>query len=517
MGWNAVTNDPGETAGQMKIAVVLLSQEHATQAGVRIRYQRIASQLKALGHSLDMIPISEFSAGRPPKHDLYLFSKCHDARSLILARLLRQQGRHVGIDGFDDYFSQTDDSRHVRQREWLRDIAPYCDFFLTSTLRMQEVFQAYMPNVPGHVLNDPFNTFSPNTVTNSIDARLERARRDRRINVAWFGVGDHPTFPVGLRDLTGQSHVLWDLQRRGYEVRLHVLTNRRALSADGLALLRRLDLPFEVEEWSLTAESRLLEKNLIAFIPVSAQRFSIAKSLNRAVTALTAGTQVLSPSYPLYEPLGEFIYRSADELADNICDGHLKMHGPSMKNLTTTLKRWSDPALEASSLSSFFSTLPSLPNAGLDFWQRGMGGVIHGVTSPNVCTDLARSMRHLSVSAPFSEGRKSDDIRFIRKADGLKLRISKAAIAHLGPAASERIARFGQRLADGGAVARLVDIAPSSRLEDYMDSHPVGATPLLSGYSEGLGLLRETLVELTPAVDFFLSEKAAPHREVRTP
>lgn len=500
----------------MKIAIVLLSEEQASLAGVRIRYQRIAPHLKTLGHSLDMMPISRFSADQQPQHDLYLFSKCHDARSVILARLLRQQGKHVGIDGFDDYFSQTEDSRHVRQREWLRDIAPHCNFFLTSTPRMREVFQIYMPNVPGHVLNDPFHNFSPTVVSNSTNARLLRARDLQRIDVAWFGVGDHPAFPIGLRDLAGQAHAFRGLQRRGYEVRLRVLTNRRALTADGLALLQRLDVPFEVSEWSLPAESRLLDESLVAFIPVSAQKFSIAKSLNRAVTALTSGAQVLSPSYPLYEPLGDFIYRSGEDFSDDICAGRLKTHGPMMDQLVKSLKRWSDPSIEASGLAAFLSTLGSPLRKNSQLWKAGMGGIIHGVISPNACADLARSMRHLSVSAPFIEGRKDDDFRFLRTNDGVKLRMTKAAVAHLQASIREKVGRFGQSLASGGITVRLSDITSCNRLEEYISNHPIGATPLISGYSEGIDLLRKLLAGLTPDVEYFLSEKTAPYREDRS-
>ncbi|MNU38053.1 hypothetical protein D3C71_267140 [compost metagenome] len=497
----------------MKIAVVLLSDGHAALAGARIRYQRITQPLQALGHSLDIMSITEFSANRQPEHDLYLFSKCEDARSLILARQLRRQGRHVGIDGFDDYFSQHDDSRHVRHREWLRAIAPYCDFFLTSTPRMRDVFQSYMPDVPGHVLNDPFDAFEGDAVADLVEAKLHAARTQGRIMAAWFGVGDHPSFNVGLHDLSAHAQAFRVLQRRGFDVRLRVLTNRRALTPQGLALLGRIDVPFTVDEWSLSAENRLLAESLVAFIPVSAQSFSIAKSLNRSVTALTAGAQVLSPAYPLYEPLGDFIYNSADSLADDVRDGRLKVSRTHIKALTKALTRWGDPVEEAGRLARFLTRLPPIAADGAALWGQGQGGLIHGCLSPNVCMDLARAMNHLSVTLPFNEDRKSDDVRFIRHPHGLQIRVSSAAEANLGADVRKRFKTFGQRLDAGGFQARLKDILPDSSLEAYMIDHPAAATPLLSDYAEGVSVLRDVLAQITPDVTYFLSEKSPPFRE----
>lgn len=497
----------------MRIAVVLRTEGHTALAGTRIRYQRIAPQLQALGHSLDLVPISQFSAKLAPDHDLYLFSKCEDARSLVLARQLRLLGRHVGIDGFDDYFSQHHDSRHVRHREWLRAIAPYCDFFLTSTPRMREVFQTYMPGVQGHILNDPFDDFDEDAIAELVDAKLQVARAERRIAFAWFGVGDHPSFTVGLPDLSAHAQAFRILQRRGYEVRLRVLTNRRALTPGGLALLRRLDIPFTVDEWSLAAESAALTESLAAFIPVSAQPFSIAKSLNRSVTALTAGTQVLSPAYPLYEPLGDFIYNSAASLADDIRDGRLKASRPHMDVLAKTLGRWGNPAQEAGLLASFLKDLPPLSRDESEPWNKGRVGIIHGYVSPNVCSDLAKSMNHLSVTAPFNESRKTDDLRFIRKPNGLQIRISPAGEACLAAGVKEKCVQFGERLERGGFQVPLNEILPGNPLESYIAEHPLAATPLLSGYAEGISVLREVLAQLTPGVVFFLSEKSAPFKE----
>ena len=81
-------------------------------------------------------------------------------------------------------------------------------------------------------------------------------------------------------------------------------------------MLRRLAVPYSVEEWSEERERLLLSRALVSFLPVNAQNFSVVKSLNRAVSALCAGCQVLSSGYPLYESLAPFVYRDPDRLLE---------------------------------------------------------------------------------------------------------------------------------------------------------------------------------------------------------
>jgi hypothetical protein len=104
----------------MKICVIAPKEGYLAQAGVRIRYQRIAGRLETAGHELQIRIIDDLQSVEAFDCDIYLFSKCHDARSQIVARELCRIGKVIGVDLFDDYFSQSRDSRFVRQREWLK-------------------------------------------------------------------------------------------------------------------------------------------------------------------------------------------------------------------------------------------------------------------------------------------------------------------------------------------------------------------------------------------------------------
>ncbi len=253
----------------MRLCIVTPSQEYLALAGVRIRYQRVAERLASRGFELSLEVIDQFRSVGQLRHDAYLFSKCHDARAMLLARLLRDQGKRVGVDLFDDYFSQSRDSRFVMLRDWLRSLAPTLDFFLCSTPRMLEVGQSLLGDVAGHVLNDPFEDASPVRIAGAVEQHLERLRGGQ-LDVAWFGVGDNPSFAVGLHDLWAYAHELAQLQSRGLRVSLHILTNRRALGVEALERLRRLPVDWALDEWTLDGEARLLAARPVAFVPVHA-------------------------------------------------------------------------------------------------------------------------------------------------------------------------------------------------------------------------------------------------------
>ena len=100
----------------MKICVLLPDEPKDQQAGLRIRYLRMTAPLRALGHDLALVPVQNLTRGTLGAHDVYLLSKCYDARALVAMHALQAAGKRVGADFFDDYFSQIDDTRFVRLR-----------------------------------------------------------------------------------------------------------------------------------------------------------------------------------------------------------------------------------------------------------------------------------------------------------------------------------------------------------------------------------------------------------------
>lgn len=393
----------------MKIGILLPSEQQKSQAGVRIRYQRMEQALSNLGHQMELLPMQMMTSKATFRHDAYLISKCYDARAMVAARVIEELGKPIGVDLFDDYFSQADDSRFVRLRYWLRALLKHCAYVLCSTPRMKALAHRYAPELPVHVMNDPAAPYESEKLVDSMNRNLAFARENRRLNVAWFGIGDNPDFPVGLEDLTAYGGELARLRSHGFAVHLEILTNRRAMTSEGLALLRRLPLPYTLEEWTEERERELLQRSLLCFLPVNAQRFSTAKSLNRAVTALSMGTQVLSAGYPLYQPFAELIYRDAETFMADLTQSKLRLREETLPLLAERFAGLADIENEAAMFAAFLERqIMSSANPPAS----ALAAVIHGMETLGDVHKFAQRMGVLSVASPFAKAELNYDMRF---------------------------------------------------------------------------------------------------------
>src|SRR5581483_1495777 len=185
---------------RMKIVVLVPSAEYVNYAGARIRFQWMIPELQRRGGELMLRDIGEF-APNSLEADMIIVSKCHDARALVAAAIMAARDCLVGVDLFDDYFSQSADSRMTRFRNWLSEMLPHCHFALCSTDPMAAVIHNYRPDLPVHVMNDPALDPHFDDLPEVLSRKLIEARDFRRLIVAWFGIGDNPYFPVGLHDL----------------------------------------------------------------------------------------------------------------------------------------------------------------------------------------------------------------------------------------------------------------------------------------------------------------------------
>ena len=242
----------------MKICVVVPSEEQMTQAGVRIRYKRIVGSIYDSGNELEIIAIQNLTDKSVLIHDVYIISKCYDARAILLVHLLSKTEKLVGIDLFDDYFSQKIDSRFTRLKYWLYSMLRNIDFVLCSTQAMYDVIKRIEPNIPAQVMNDPALPVTTDEICQSLNDKLQIVHKTRRLAISWFGIGDNPYFSVGLSDLVSFSGQLAMLRDKGYLVEVEILTNVRALTPESMAMLRRLPVPYSIEEWTEQKEKALL-------------------------------------------------------------------------------------------------------------------------------------------------------------------------------------------------------------------------------------------------------------------
>lgn len=390
----------------MKLCVIIPGAGYQQNAGARIRYLRLAEPLRKLGVDLDLVPVSDILRTGLPDSDVFLTSKCFDATTLTVMALAHRGGRLVGVDIFDDYFSHADDSRFLRLRSWLQQALSFSSFILSSTPVMATVGRSFAPGLPVHVLNDPFARLDLAQIRSKLADKRANFHAGAPLQISWFGMGDNPMFPVGLSDLIAYCDDLAPLRGSGTSACVHISTNLRAMNGQLLAALRSLPLPYRLSEWSEEAEADLLERSNAVFLPVNGQRFSVAKSLNRAITALTTGTQVLSSGYPLYSQLDPFIYRDAAALVSDQKNDTARLRPETLDQFQSLLSQVADPAHEAQAIATFLQGLPRPVRS-----RSGIPGlVVHGGDSSAATHEFARSNGFLSIGTPVSPPKLNYDV-----------------------------------------------------------------------------------------------------------
>jgi hypothetical protein len=431
----------------MKFCVLVPSESYFLNAGARIRYGRLIEALSIHNVELQLIEIGKFNLAASDA-DVLLISKCHDARAQLVAIEARRRGIHVGVDLFDDYFSQFHDPRLTRFRNWLAGLAPWLSFALTSTEAMARVASRYHPGLPVHVVNDPATpgmNGKPQVACSEVIERKHRHALDQQeLRIAWFGIGDNPYFSVGLSDVAAFAGKLAEVARLSkMVVRLTILTNARSLTANGLSQIAALPVAAEVQEWSEGAEATLLQDSLACFLPVNAQAFSAAKSLNRAITSLSAGCQLISAGYPLYAPLDEFLYRSVPKLVADLMNGDLRVSAKTRDGLVIALDQWANGAIEAEKLATFLFSLPKAAKQ-----DPGKVALVHGASSSDPTNRLARAMGDMTVGSPYAPSNLDVDAWMrIKMPVDVEVSISEPVIPQLqgGAAASGGTVERGKK------------------------------------------------------------------------
>ena len=382
----------------MRICIVTPSEEFAASAGVRIRYDRLALAAAELGHKISLQPIATFQVRGDFVHDVYIFAKTYTPHACVLALRMLQHGCRVGVDIFDDYFTQTADVRLLRFRQWAAEMVEIAQFFLCSTPRLAAAITPLLRGKPLGVIPDPSEIIDQQFLDQVLRRKAARMAVGEPMRIAWFGIGDNPYFPVGIRDLSAFGGLL-----QGFDgAHLRILTNARALTAAGLATLRRLPLPYSIEEWNPERERQELLAADLCFLPVNNQPFSKVKSLNRAITALSAGCQVLSAGFPLYQELGEFIYRSPRRLHDDLRTGACLLRAETLGAFMSMVTERANPFHGAAIMTSVIDRIavPQVAAAALtDKFQLNVA-VLHGSTPDGKLHKLVQRLDGFAVKGP---------------------------------------------------------------------------------------------------------------------
>jgi hypothetical protein len=206
------------------------------------------------------------------------------------------------------------------------------------------------------------------------------------------------------------------------------------LGTDKLTMLRSLPVRSEIQVWTEDREREVLASAMACFLPVRSQSFSIAKSLNRAVTALTTGCQVLSTGFPLYAPIGSLIYRDASSFLDDLDRGSMRLSPERLDVLRETIRKIADPDAEASSLAAFLHGL-ARPNESGDLPL----ALVHGTSPSPAAHALVQSVGGMSVASPYCPPKLRFDVIFQGGGTSAEMLVSERILHRVMPEVRQQL------------------------------------------------------------------------------
>ena len=315
----------------MRLVFIVPSSQWLLSAGVRIRYKRLEPFFNRNGCSVKIIPLQDLSDSDIHDADVVVMSKIFSHESIYIISLCRALGVNVGIDLFDDYFSDTTLSVFRRFHDWLELVSKTVDFAICSTDRMKYIASEFIEPRLIHKINDTKDPDISFEETRTLVTQKSNPSSDNKtLNIIWFGIGDNPYFNVGIDDLSRYSNALFQINKLTPTINFTILTNERSLTAENMTKIARLPIQSKIDIWSETKETNYLKDAHLAFMPVSHQNFSIAKSSNRCLTALTFGCQILSNGFDLYADFSDLIYCSSREYIQDHRNSALKFNQNTM-------------------------------------------------------------------------------------------------------------------------------------------------------------------------------------------
>lgn len=338
----------------MIITVIIPSKKWIDSAGVRIRYKRLYPYFKFKNVELRITPLEEVITSCINQSNVVIICKIFEIDSIKIISLCHDLGIKVGVDLFDDYFSDPTLSVFSKQHDWLELAAKMCDFAICSTARMKAVASQFFDKQHIHQINDTKDPGIPFEETRHlIKNKRDSLSFSNTLRILWFGIGDNPYFDVGIKDLSSYSNALFQIGRSCIPLKFTILTNERALTSANLSSISNLPIETKIEIWTEELEENLLRESDIAFMPVSHQNFSVAKSPNRCLTALTYGCQVLSNGFNLYSEFSNLIYKTTDELIEDCKTLNFKFNENSLQEFEKICNKLYECATEVSMFLRF--------------------------------------------------------------------------------------------------------------------------------------------------------------------
>jgi hypothetical protein len=495
--------------GTTRICVLVSSDDSFRQARARSRYLPLGAELSKNGAELEIMPIGSTGLTHDLTHDVYIVSECYDTLPLLLAQYLRRSDKQIGVDLVEDHFS-AQDATGDSLCGWLSSMVKASDFLLCATQSLKAVAERYAPGLPTHVLREGRVPCDSAKLALALGDKLARFAQRRRLTVGWLARASQPLVPVELAELGSFGEELTRLGSPGVPVQLEILTQSR-VSADGLASVSRLGLPFEIHDWSEERQDALLRRSLVSFLPVDAQASRTSLPESQAIAALLSGSQVLATGYPLPAQLSPFVYRDAQQLREDLLAASPALSERNAPELAQLLS--AAPVEDAASeLLAFLRTGTKHETTSQAASTSPVAAVLHGRNSPTSAHKYAQRLKALSVATPFALGKKLNfDVRFVPRPSsaGMDVLISQSQRSFLTPELRALLVPAGKILETSYSRVGLEELLPDAVLDGAAMAAIDDPMACAAAYGPVATLVERALKALVPGIECFHSDTSS--------
>jgi hypothetical protein len=256
--------------------------------------------------------------------DVVVISKSFGSDDTALAEKAKALGKPLVIDLCDDIFGE---SREAGKADTFRRQAEIADVVMTTGEVLRDIIAQQIGGsdkiaiVPDHAetlaltrnliaayppdANDRVRVFGAGPLRSAWRRTIGRERAltpDRKI-VVWFGMAGLRGQGTGIEALAAIAPQLNVINR---EIPLQLLIVSTAHGRVSAAA-KTFAFPWAYRDWSLLGVHEHVAHADICVIPTPATDYASAKSPNRALLSLSAGTPVIANASPAYAPLGNTI------------------------------------------------------------------------------------------------------------------------------------------------------------------------------------------------------------------
>jgi hypothetical protein len=305
------------TKDETKILWVL-QQVSEKNAGYTIRTKPITEGLHNYDFSVNVIELSDFTANYKTlksSYEIVVFSKLFNDLALLLASDLKKAGNILILDLFDNYLTYSPSSLARGLQRRMATLVSCADGVITSTENMKQIVQKLgyqnvvqisdpiQPNLNGDKFLNKWYSSSPELI------------------FTWFGISGNPYYKAGLMDLIESVRRIANLFRQLepiYQCRLVICTNNNPEIVKVLEVMRSHSISTSFQLWEPDTFEILMSQTHCVLIPTNNTPFVMAKTHNRASTALMSGCLVLVDDHPEYNQLVPHVYKNWSTFASDL-------------------------------------------------------------------------------------------------------------------------------------------------------------------------------------------------------